>query len=1423
MWRSPRALVLLLSLIVAVACGGAPGSSLRPGPDTSACAPTSLPACERAIGQAVAVGDDAGPLVRAYVKARAEADDDDAFGRALEALSRAAKTRRAALLVEPRGAPPRLPDAEIVKVDGALSTKVPEELHAVTVALAEAAGLDYLAVAREGAVWRYFPKDPLAPLSLGLVPVARAEDPAAVGTDVAVEAALRDAVRAARAFDYVGAAKAIDRLDALARARPTYDAQTLRATVASSFLMLSAPRPLFEEEGSTPAATPPAPRPDETPYVDLLRARSDPRSAKAYAARRSRILRAIGAELHPAVDALFGDLPTSGCDVVVPPPISTQRELAFARLLGGALQPARARAANGRLDIATWYARYGELAATIERTETAWLFASALVTERGGSSGVVPSGSDVHRRVTRLALRHARALGALAKVDPGRVGLSHTGFLVASGNYVDAELAAAVVDVGRSAASGVLSTAKDSWDILGAALLSAMLSGSMPPELREAHLTALQGAFTARLRDDLARETGWGVAAAFALDGAYRALFDLGLDVRGSAAQISRALEAPGVVQPGVAALVSALVRYAALASEDALGSPVVERDATPLPGRAAARASLKRALGGLGGPGVDPDPRALDDLTTLLDGSAATVALWVVSSARGDAAKARPKDVCAEDEAPLDPRVVRALGKLADTRKDVLTGRLATATDPWSARARGVALVVSDLVDFAAALARPPKKGAKKAGDAKLPAAKLFVKRDEARKILTAGAASFGVTGPSADALVTGYGLLRSLAEAGPTAFTGASLEDGKAFVSSLGALLAESREMAATGQLFQALSRAIGDKDAAPLFVDVARGLYGDKRSEQGDMVLLTALVVASLQERAVHPSAVELADQQKSEIAWVLKFLREARRLEDGQSVDAESFVPGLEALVARKCAFASTKEISSLMGALEEHRAGDPQKARTALDAFLDRAEKDLVVPRVAYAFRQETEVRVFNLTLEIGLGAPVLSSSNSFSFGVGARSWGEPLLSLEATVGTSDAKQTRDESARTYVHAAALAGVMHFLAGDPARGEIAAARALGVLTQRTRFYVQGVTDEPMTWAQDARGALAVLGQQAAEAGRPLLAGALLGVVRGSFDGTLAKPEELAALLDPVPSPLSTLRGAGAVIDRTKATLRVLPGGLTCGGPRSDKAAHLRAGCDTYPIALALRVADSIAALPKLERRAAGGPPCADLGALDAFLTPASRGTYDPDKLTDAARAMLDAGKVYDASVLLTRQRQGAHCTPQLVGLLRAASLRMERAATVRADLLSAAVNCEAKSLTPALITDLGALDAELAKIGDGSRQLEVGLFSAKLALTHGSPQALAAVVQRPGFVTSQRDHGATALGVALLLDHASNALAGEPARVKETAPEVELLCGRLPPADRAELCRMIEPLRAQKASPAERKKAAEDALRKLLGG
>jgi hypothetical protein len=1427
MLRRPVWILVLLSLCAAFACGPASVDPRTAGAIAS-CTDKTLDVCEDAIHKALAAGDDVSGLVRAYVAARQSVDGDDTAAAWLEALTEAGKKSRAAMVVSPGQKAPET-DVPAVAAPAPFSTKKADREHGVHAALAATAGLDYLAIVRpDGLVARYFPKDPLAPFGLGTVPYAIDRGPM-MATDRALEAALRETAAAASKSDYLAAARAVDRVDALVEARDPFDVVTVRAKTVSSVLGLSATKaPLSVSAPASPA--PPEPRETDTAYYHLLRVRTDPARAKAYDKRRDRILAAMAPELHAPIDALYADR-RPGCAPLELPKLATVGDLAFARLLPTLLRPAHTILPQGRLDLRAWYARYADLVALVDRTDTEWMFVHLLVLERGGTAGIVPAGSQVHRRVTKLALGHARALLAVAKAEPGRVGFGQLGFLIAPGNYIDDELREAVVEVGRVTAASTLATSEDAWAVIGAAFASVLVAFSMPPELREAHLTALQGAFTARLRGDLAKMNGWGVALAFSMDALYRVALDFAPDLPAAVHEVTRALEAEGVEQPGLAALTSALVRYGALAAQGGLGPPVLEPKDTALPGRAAARSALKKALARLGD-GAAPPPQALEELTDLVDGAAATLAFAVAELARPEPqpaakrAKAPGKaDECpAGDAAPVNPKIVRALGKLGDLSKRVRKSRtIAGGTDAWAKRARLVTLLVSDAVDVGADAAKPAPK-TKGQSKSRLPefSIRFSVPTADAEKQLRDAIETFGVDATESRVAVSSYSLVRGYLGGAARYFETSGAKDASAFLTAVSELLAASRGMESTSKLFGVLARSIGKQSQmAPVFVEVARTLYKDGDRQPADMVLLAALVTASLSEEPIHPAVIELADAEESQVAWALKFVRETRNLEKGDKMAPTSFVAGLDALVSEKCAAASGAEIAAFFAAVQRYRDGDRDAARGAMDAWLDRAEKKLVVPRVSYAFRQETATRVFNLTLEVGLGGGVLGGVHSFNVGAGAKSSSDPVLSLDTTVDAPDSKRTLDDRARYYTHAAALAGVFHFASGDAKRGEAAAARALGAVTQTTWLHTPGITDDPSNFASAAVGTFAVLAQQAADAGRPFLAGSLWTVVRQN-GGFYATPDDMAALLDPVPPLLAGTKDLTPTIERTKKTLRLLAAGLPCGGPRSDKAVHLKTTCATYAGSLSLRIADALAALPSLDPKQPRAS-CADLAALDAFLTPAATGRYEPDRLQDAAAKLLDADKALDAAFVLTRHRQPNHCAPAVTQAMRKAAAQLDRVPTTRADLLSAIVNCSAGSVTSTLVADLSALDDEVRRIGDAKRQLEVGLFAAGLGLQHGEPGPLLALAKKPDFVARHREDGPAALGVALVLDHASSALAGQPIRLQETKPDVDLLCGAVPPRDRAELCRMLEVLRTPGRTADDRKKAAESTLRKLVGG
>ncbi len=1397
---------------------GCTPEAARPQPKTAtlaACSSDAVEACEAALASALDDGRDVSDAMTAYASARASADP--AVGAALAAL---ASAKSDAVVVRLGGAKVT---TKLATVDLATAPKPSSISDTVLwIALAEANKIGFLAVARpDGTVARYFPKDPLKPMMAGLPAGVVDTKMPDLDADARLERALRAASDAARAFDYVKAADAIDEVDAAVAGRDPFDAVTLRGQIFSGALSFSKPAPPAgpNDKPTPPKPDGPPPTATETPYLDLLRVRID-RHAVEWPRRKERLVAALPADRREAFRSLY-DTPAP-CALVLPPPIEREGDLIYAYLIPRTLLPSRSKAALGRIPLDAWYPRYAQLLDTVERHGLGWYALLTLMVERGQSSGMTPSGSEVHKRATALALRHARALKVLAEKRPLRVGAGQIGFFLAPGNLLDEPLRKEVVDLIQIAARTSMNQAKEPGEVAIAALTGVLGGIQMPGEMREAHFTALQAAFTAKLRGEFAQKSGWGVAFLFALDGAYRAGFDQAPNLKATADQIARALESdPGIEQPGLAALTAAITKYVSLGAEQALGTAIPEGNDL-LPARAAARASLEKAIAALGD-GAPPPKDLAKDVADLADETIATVALAAAaevkksqepsSTKKTDAKKADPKATCSSAPAwTPDPKTRRSLDKLRDLRRKILSNKAFTAgDDAWARRARLVVLLLSDAIDVASDWSKPTPHFAISEADG-----------EKYVKAAVDGWVPFPGVG---DTLAGSFSAYRGLVGKGKDFFLSASGATSlRKVLSGLGLFFGSDKDGKIEGaELLTMLAPVSGkpEGELVPVLIDVARGLYARGKSKEADMLLLSTLVVTRLRKESPPDPAVKLAVENHSRAAWALEFVREVSAGSRGEPMDVGAFGPDLKKAVAESCGVASVDELSSVLSGIDDFRAGRRKEGRAKLEAFATEArDKAVTIPRFAFAFQQETKTRAMSLAVELGLGSGLLNAANSFSVGAGAKTAGEPLLKLGVTVDNPDAKRALDDTARYYLVVSALAGVYAFLDGDLEAGEIAAARTLGAATQRTWLGVPGVTDDPLTWSADARGAIAVLAQLAAENGRPMLAGDLLSLVKTSLGSGVDK-ETVKGILDPLPMGLAGQKDLLPLVERTKTTLDALLSGLPCVRAKDVTASYEKAQCDAYPTALALRVADSVHVLPVLSSGPKGqASACPDLAALDGFLVPAQKQTYEPDKFLDAVAKLADAGKSYDAAVLLTKHRRADHCSASVTSKLSQLADKMKGAPTVRADLLSALVNCTTGATSPEVAKSLAALDDELVRVGDPMRSAQLALFSAAITVKTDAIEPLAAVVLRPDFLPRWRRQSPEILGVALALDHAATILSGKPVRVDETAHDFALLCSDTPPADRAPLCKLIQELRAKNASPEALKKSAKDALNAL---
>jgi hypothetical protein len=451
-----------------------------------------------------------------------------------------------------------------------------------------------------------------------------------------------------------------------------------------------------------------------------------------------------------------------------------------------------------------------------------------------------------------------------------------------------------------------------------------------------------------------------------------------------------------------------------------------------------------------------------------------------------------------------------------------------------------------------------------------------------------------------------------------------------------------------------------------------------------------------------------------------------------------------------------------------------------------------------------------------VSLDVSFGAGLLDGASTFHLGLGVRSPGEPQGALSARLQPGDDPESEGEAARYYLHTAAIAAAYHFLDGDSARAAADAARAVEVAVRGVRLGARAlVRPDPVAWAQDAKATLAVTAVLAADAGMPLLAGDLWTVVRGALPPD-ADDRAIAEILGKPPLWLAGDPAARGVVDRAARALTILAEPLACTSAKVDTAALGAPSCDAYPLALSLRAGGALQKLPRLGRGCTG-----PLVALDAFLGDVAASIYDPDAFTRAVEALRAAGKPYEAAVLLVRQRQRMHCNPTLLAAARALGREPSLGASLRADLLSVAIQCAPPSA--GMLDDLAALDAETARLSDQKRNLSLLVFAAELGVQRERWDAMGRLAQSPTFVRRWLDAGPRAVLFALLLRQAAFVLNGDRAVLGEDEPTYELFCRTLPPGEAAGACAAIAALAKPSAQGEAARKLARQAVVDALAG
>ncbi len=1390
-------------MVAATSACGADGPGARDPRAATSCDAVTLEACETRLAEAASRGHDARPLALAYVEARRHADDDDAVA----AIVRGVPAGDGPLLVVLPGAQVPSGARRVVKAKA-----VPADSRALgadgwLLAIAHATGTSHvIAVKPGGRRVHALRRDALRPLVAGLLPIFRSAGDRPLADDVAVISAVDAAFEAAGRFDYTAAAEAGDRLGAAYRARPEADGVARRARYALQLLAVAGI--VLEAEGDGPLPPPIAgPIEGETPYEALLAVRTATESVEAYRPRRAALATALGATLAPMLDAWVGiDAESEVCPQASVPAFDDDRHLAFAGWLGLALRPAGLNPADarGRVPLEVWYPRHGALHRAAMRHQLGWWAAGVLLTERGATGGVAPSATPTHRAVTELGGRHLRALAQLVERGGGRTGFATvTAVALLPGVREDPELAPLVSQLAQRSTQLAMARAANAGDVV-LALVSGISSAlTYPPEMQAAQLNALQSAFTAQLRGNLASQKGWAVAGLVAMDAVYRLIAQQGPNLPVSASAVARALEDPSVEQPGLAALAIAASRYGALGATGDIGAPILEKGKDgPRPARAEARRALREALSRLGDGASAPPGAALDDLTDLVDGAVATMVASIASSGAASTPSGAPASTCAATG--TSPTTRRALGKLRDVRRRLAASTwFAAGSDVWSQRARLLVLATSDALDVA-------EHDGENA---------VFVIDDARAERILRDALGGLVPGGVVDAAVGTHALGRArlAAKSDPAVRARAvrqvvvGLRDALTDESSGGVAGAGVLDVLASDAVVASLSadpaRAL-ERDLAPAMLREATRLHAAGDRSRGDVLLLMLAGMSAAGQQGLPDTAIELAERARSRARWVLVERDASARLNSGLPVDGARLRAALKDAVPPACGRATTEMVADVAVAASAFRAGRRDEARTTMRALVERLERTPpVLPRTTYSYRENVGTRVFQATLGMTPSAGLLTSSNSFQAGLGFQSVPMPHTStLRVSVDPSGAAATEENAGRFTVHVAALAAVYELLGGDPRRAERAAALAYSSATRP----LPGL-ETPL--ARDGAPALLLAAQLFAEQGRALLAGDLLALVRSTLPEAgddVAVAEALAA----VPLGLDGAKDADEAMTRARKTLAVVAEKLPCTTDKVDLRRFETPRCDAYPTAIALRVADAVPRLPRLA--VIDAKSCVH-APLDAFFGKVDGGAYDPDALTRAVESRVALGHGYDAVVLLSRLRQPDHCSPALAGAARALGETDGLPPGIRADAMLTAMHCSRDRVAD----DALAIDRLLVASNDDNRAFGFFLGMAALAWSTGEGAPLERLTAQPGYHDRWMAYGgANSATTALAVDHAGATMSGRPPRIAETAELHRTLCVDYPSRERAPVCASIEAMRRLDTPLADRKQIAERTMQAL---
>jgi len=1408
--------VSLGALCLSLAVGGCgPTNSKLPVKESSAtaihCDSKNLGACEQSILTLAREGRDFKPQIEAYVEARGK--NDPWF--VLWDKMRPSGTRQSRFIVSEVGDPfaaQTRPKAPIVKID-ALPSPASTSAETLLGAFGQAAEINAIArirkssnpIQRESAppeVIEIFPRDSLAPFMAGLPSFIR-NDAALnnLDADLDLAASVDSMLEHAAMFRYVEVARAAEKMEELMQSRDPRAESSLRARYALSLAAsagISFESSRFSEKTFEPAFPDAA---TSTPYGDLLRVRAAKDERAAFQKVGERIVAALSEDKRAAMRAMFApreacvDIPIDGFDA----PDDLFLANSVGRRLNTSLGSKPSSAAS--LGLTEWLPKYESLVRNVDEARTTWAHAFALTQERGELSGVSLAGTPTHKRVNELALAHIGALSQLVQTHPERARLmSLVTLAYARGMVGTPTLRDALVDLLRRAVETRISAASDSAALFEASVAGVLAATAYPSAIQGPVYGGLFSTFHDKLKRDFSKQTGWSVAGLFAADAAAGFLAGNPPDLGPVANEISRALGDPALPERPLGRLVAASARYLALGVDKQLDPDAVDAARWPA-SRKAARDALREAVAGLSDPSAPLSATLLDDVAMLGDQTMAAMATILQDKPNGSG------PVCSGADPGLSPAARRVFTRVTELRQKILANPSLAKGGVSVARLRLAITLLSDVVDIAS----------RKKKDTPI----VFTISDAEAERTVGEALGTWEKRDIAGVIASSYGIVRHwLGGANSKGMAGTDIDRARKLITSLASVFRDE-STGASVTLFDALSRAAsmrasaGNPDAPVelILVEYARSLRSLGKPDQADLCLLGAMVTAIIAEHAVRDEAITAADAASSDLGWTLRFAREVFRARNGLAPNPTAYAQGMRQAVARSCEDpAIADQVVQVMDAMRIASSGDRTKARRMLDTFLTTVEtQGFSLPRMNYKYEEKTTSKVFSTSLEVSLGAGFINDSSRFQIGLGIRSPGQPEGSIEARL-LPDSTERDTEMLRYYVHVGAIAALLHFLDGDPEAGAARAGRVIDAAFFGHRFGTRPVVaPDPKTAAADARGVLSVVAVLAADAGMPLLAGDIWSLIRTTLAAD-TDDRAVTEILGTLPVALSAVSSAKPPIDKAKKGLRVVAEPLACTAEKVELGGYEAPACDEYPNALALRAGGALNKLPHLRRDPAKSCPTS-LSSLDTFLVGVEKGGYDPDAFTRAVGDLVSAGHTYDAGVLLARQRQPTHCNQALVAAARAVGRSPAVGRSLRADVLSVAINCSL--LDEATLSDITRIDEETRALADRSRNLSLLAFAAELGIARDRWDVLGRLLKNPAFVSQWLDINPKAAMFAAVLARAGAILAKDPSAANAANDVVDLFCVKLPPVDPG-ACAAIDAMRRAAGTP-EADKIAKDSV------